>query len=314
MSVLVVVQARTGSTRFPGKVLAELAGQPMLAFMLDRLAPISAAPSTSLVVATSDLPADDVVAELAATKGVRSVRGSEADVLRRFALAAEELPAEDVVRLTADCPLIDPAVVLQIVERHRETGADYTSNTLARTFPDGLDVEVMTSAALRWADENAACRAEREHVTPFLQRHPERIQIAQVIDPAQAGYERWTIDRPDDLALVQDAVRSVRDPRSAGWHELLDAVGRRAQVPPTALWPVESVPHVRGAPYHRAWRATCGAGPCGSASAWVRQGGTATLEVEGADPSSVERAVHERLAADLQVTEVVTTTGGAESA
>jgi spore coat polysaccharide biosynthesis protein SpsF len=304
MSVLVVVQARTGSSRFPGKVLAEIEGEPMLGFMLDRIRSLEADPGTRLVVATSDLTADDPVAEIARGRDLAAVRGSEGDVLARFALALEEHPADLVVRLTADCPLMDPGVVRASVSHHLDQGADYTSNTLARTFPDGLDVEVMTADALRWAASAAQAGDEREHVTPYLQRHPNRIQIAQVVDPAHAGYERWTVDRPEDLDIVRDAIASVADPITANWLDLLYGLGRRAHVEGACATPTATQGHTRGEPYHRAWTVADRSGSCGSALVVVSDGGTASITIEGARPDLVQSAVQERLRADLQVTEL----------
>jgi len=138
-SSLCVVQARTGSTRLPGKVLQELSGRPLLRFMLDRLADLRV---DELVVATSTLERDDAVADIAAAAGRPVVRGSESDVLDRFVAALDAHPADYVVRLTADCPIADPVLVEAVIARHLDRGADYTSNVFPRTFPRGLDCEV----------------------------------------------------------------------------------------------------------------------------------------------------------------------------
>ena len=162
--VVAVVQARTGSTRLPGKVLADVGGMPMLEFMLRRLAPLP----WEVVVATSDRPADDEVVSVGRSCGVEVVRGPEGDVLSRFLVALDAHPAKHVVRLTGDCPLSDPRVVRAAVALHREASAAYTSNVLPRTFPKGLDCEVMSARALREAASEATAAPEREHVTPFL--------------------------------------------------------------------------------------------------------------------------------------------------
>src|SRR5262249_44341278 len=150
-----------------------------LAFMLDRLAPFDGGP---VVVATSDDARDNPIATLARESGVDVVRGSESDVLSRFIVALDtHTHAHDaVVRLTADCPLADPDVVADALALHARTRAAYTSNTLLRTFPDGLDVEVVAASALRDAAAQATDPDEREHVTPYLQRRPDRFPIAQL--------------------------------------------------------------------------------------------------------------------------------------
>jgi spore coat polysaccharide biosynthesis protein SpsF len=223
MTTLAVVQARAGSTRLPGKVLMSVAGRPMLAFMLERLAGTHV---DRLVVATSTDRRDDAVAEVAAAAGVAVVRGSESDVLARFAMALDTHPADVVVRLTADCPLIDPALVDEVVAARAAAGADYASNTIVRTYPDGLDVEVLTAGALSTAAAEATDPAEREHVTPFVYRRPERFRLVSVVGPEALGHERWTVDTADDLERVRAIVAQLDDPIGAGWRDILSVAGR----------------------------------------------------------------------------------------
>jgi len=231
MRVLCVVQARTGSSRLPGKVLMDLGGRPMLAFMLDRLTTLDV---DDVVVATSALDRDDPVADLAHAAGRPVVRASESDVLDRFAVALAAYPAEHVVRLTADCPLTDPEIVATVVAHHLERDADYTSNVLPRSFPKGLDVEVARASALLAAADEARAPAEREHVMPFLYRRPERFRLSNVATPEALGHERWTVDTPDDIAFVREALTAVGDDK-AGWRSILAAVGRRTQPAPGAV-------------------------------------------------------------------------------
>ena len=212
-----------GSTRLPGKVLADLGGRPALGFMLERLTRLEV---DNLVVATSDLPADDAVEDVAGAMGVAVVRGPEQDVLSRFALVLDAFPATDVVRLTGDCPLTDPAIVTTAIDIHRHASADYTSNTLVRTFPDGLDVEVVTAAALREASQEAVDPDEREHVTPFVYRRPERYRLASFESGEDLGAERWTLDTAADLERLRAIVDKLDDPVAAGWRDILAVAGR----------------------------------------------------------------------------------------
>jgi len=230
--VLCVVQARTGSTRLPGKVLQPITGRPMLGFMLDRLATLAV---DDLVVATSDLDRDDPIAEIARAVGVEVVRGSESDVLARFGTSLDRFPADHVVRLTADCPLSDPRLIEAVVATHLRRGADYTSNVLPRTFPKGLDVEVVTAAALRAAIDEARATDEREHVTPFVYRRPERFRLTNHAASVPLGAEWWTVDTAADLEFVRRAVERVGR-ADAPWVEILRAVGCRAPVRPGALF------------------------------------------------------------------------------
>ena len=223
-----VVQARMGSTRLPGKVLAELGGRSVLALLLARLGTAGLGPA---VVATSHLERDDILAAEAARLGAVVVRGPEDDVLSRFAATLERVPADRVVRLTADCPLLDPQLVLAALALHRTSGADYTSNTLERTFPDGLDVEVIEADALMEAAVEATDPFEREHVTPFLYRRPDRYRLASLETPALLGHERWTLDTPEDLDQLRTIVAGLADPVRAGWREVLAVAGRQGGTP-----------------------------------------------------------------------------------
>jgi spore coat polysaccharide biosynthesis protein SpsF len=199
--ILAILQARMSSSRLPGKVMKPILGMPMIGRHIERLNRCESL--DRLVVATSREPSDDGLAAYAESLGVRVFRGELEDVLGRFQGAAlANGPASHIVRLTADCPLAEPAVIDACVGRHLETGADYTSNTLERTYPDGLDVEVMTLEALAAMTAEARDPYEREHVTPFLYRHPERFAIAQLTRTPSLAGRRWTVDTPEDFEFV----------------------------------------------------------------------------------------------------------------
>lgn len=200
---LAVLQARMSSTRLPGKVLAPVAGAPMILRQIERLR--RARSLDRIVVATSVEAGDDELAQVLAAAGVPVHRGDLADVLGRFIGALDAFgPAETLVRLTADCPLADPAVIDATIAHFHETGADYASNVAEpRTFPKGLDVEVMRADALRRAAAETADPYDREHVTPFLYRNPDRFRLAGHAQDADEGEVRWTVDRPDDLEFVR---------------------------------------------------------------------------------------------------------------
>ena len=205
----------------------------MLAFQVSRLRDLAV---DHLVVATSDLPADDPIVELMNEFDVPTVRGPEADVLARFGRVLDSIASDDVVRLTADCPLADPAVIEAAVERHRALDADYTSNALARTYPDGLDVEVIRATALAQAVAEARDPEEREHVTPYLYRRPGTFRLSALCSGDHLGAERWTVDTADDLARLRSIVARLDDPLRASWHDVLAAAGRASIPPPGAVW------------------------------------------------------------------------------
>lgn len=304
MDVTVVVQARMGSTRLPGKVLRPLAGRPMLALMLERLAPLR---DTTVVVATSDLDRDDPIAELGAHLGVPVVRGSESDVLARFAEAANTYPADHIVRLTADCPLIDPHLVQAVVDTHLAVGADYTSNTLLRTYPDGLDVEVMRFAVLQEATAAATERDEREHVTPFIIRRPERFHLAAHLGPRDLEDERWTVDTAEDFAFVEHALALLGDPLMPSWLSLLAHLGvRRPPASDQLVLRVDRGTHPD--PGHRQWMVQRNGRSIATVRVDVRNGVGTLKHMRGdADLLRTEDFAHSlriRLAADLQVREL----------
>jgi spore coat polysaccharide biosynthesis protein SpsF (cytidylyltransferase family) len=221
-TVAAVVQGRMTSTRLPGKVLADIGGQPSLRLQLARLR--RATELDAIVVATSVDPSDDAIVELCGDMGIAVVRGPLLDVLERYRLAGEQLGAEGIVRLTADCPFIDPAVVDRVVARWRAGSEDFVGNCVdPRTYPVGMDTEVVTWAALRAAAAEAIDPIDREHVTPFVRSRPQRFPAARVdLDPAYANV-RLTLDTPEDLALLRDV--ATRVPADAGLADILRALG-----------------------------------------------------------------------------------------
>ena len=206
--IVAIVQARMSSTRLPGKVMAPILGEPMIAKQLERVR--RARTLTKILVATSTDCSDDPLAGYLASKGQAPFRGSLRDVLDRYAGAAEAAgDPTHVVRLTADCPLIDPEVIDETVRLALASGAAYTSNVEPRTYPVGLDVEVMTADALRAAAAEAADPYEREHVTTFLRRRPERFAQASVTQPVDRSAMRWTVDRPADFAFARGVYEAL---------------------------------------------------------------------------------------------------------
>lgn len=201
MKVVAVIQARASSTRLPGKVLMPLLGQPMLARQLERVRLCRAI--DEIVVATSARDDDTPVAMVAADAGFAVYRGSLDDVLDRYYQAAMEHGAECVVRLTGDCPVIDPAVVDTVVSHHLEHGFDYTTNAIERTYPQGMDTEVFSFPVLALAWREAMLPSEREHVTPFIHRRPERFNLGHVHYGRDCSHLRLTVDEPADFALIE---------------------------------------------------------------------------------------------------------------
>jgi spore coat polysaccharide biosynthesis protein SpsF len=224
MRIVTIVQARMGSTRLPGKVLLPLGDGPMLGHVLARAARMQEA--AEVIVATSQLAADDAIADFCAAQGVRCFRGDEQDVLARYLGAAHFSAAEGVVRITADCPFIDPGVCDRVIAEFRagQPGLDYACNFHpARTFPRGLDVEVMRRDVLERCGHEARDPASREHVTAFIYAHPERFALHGVTSETDHSALRWTVDTPADLDLAR-RIYTHFGRNDFTWHEVLEAL------------------------------------------------------------------------------------------
>jgi spore coat polysaccharide biosynthesis protein SpsF len=202
--IVAVLQARMSSQRMPGKVLLPLGGAPMILRQLERIA---RAKLDTVVVATSTDATDDELWRVVSAAGHRVARGALADVLDRVYRAALAARATHVVRLTADCPLIDPRIIDRVVAAHLRAGNDYTSNTLTRTCPDGQDVEVASIGALERAWRECREAAQREHVMPYLYAPDSGFRLGNVACDRDRSYYRITVDFPEDL----DVVRAIFD-------------------------------------------------------------------------------------------------------
>ncbi len=220
--VVAIVQARMTSTRLPGKVLADVCGAPLLQRIIERLRMCSLL--DAIVIATTVNRDDNPVEALARRLGVDVYRGDEADVLGRVLAAAEQARADIVVRITADCPVIDPGIVDECIRLRSERGVDYASNVNVRTYPDGLDTEVMRIDALRTAAREAHDPALREHVTPYIRgifpHLPSgNFSRADLKFCADLSHVRWTVDRQDDLDRVREIYATLDGP--FGWLDVL---------------------------------------------------------------------------------------------
>jgi len=188
----------------------DLGGRPVVDHVIRRVARASGV--DEVLLAITDRPEDDALAEHLAAGAVRFVRGSAEDVLSRFALAAEVAEADTIVRITADCPLMDPEVIHTVVTAYAtQPPVDFCSNTLVRTYPIGMDVEVFSRAALEQADKGAVQPHEREHVTPYLYQHPERFRLRNAAAPdwARRPDLRLTVDEQPDLELLRRIIERL---------------------------------------------------------------------------------------------------------
>ncbi|TPW77247.1 cytidylyltransferase domain-containing protein [Schumannella soli] len=224
MTVAAVIQARAGSTRLPAKVLRRLGSRSVLEWVVDAA---RAAPGIdAIVIATSTEPADDAIAAEAERLGVGVVRGSEDDVLSRYRLAIETTRPEAVVRLTGDCPLLDPSLIAQVVAIWRaDPRLQYVATTLQRTLPRGLDVELARADALLAADGEATAH-HRAHVTSWLYRDESAVPRAGLVVAPRADDLRVTLDEPDDARLIEAIVAELGNDASE-WRRVVDLLRSR---------------------------------------------------------------------------------------
>lgn len=210
MSTVIIVQARMASTRLPGKIMKKVLDKTLLEYQLERLFRVKQA--DQVVIATTDHGEEQPIVSLCEKLGVPYFRGSEQDVLARYHGAATEYGAGVVVRITSDCPLIDPAVVDMVIGfylAHKEE-YDYVSNTFPElTYPRGMDTEVFSYKALKEAYEQAQDQAEREHVTIFIKRRPKRYRIKNLPYDKDYSHYRWTVDTPEDFALIEKMITAL---------------------------------------------------------------------------------------------------------
>lgn len=219
MTTAIIVQARLGSSRLPGKVLKPLADGSVLEEVLRRCRAI---PGADLVVcAVPESRKDDPVAEEARRCGAVVTRGSEADVLDRYFKSARTVGADVIMRVTSDCPLIDPGVCASVLDLRAAQGIDYACNNLPPSYPHGLDCEAFTSEALELAWRKGMTQEDREHVTPWLRRAPEIRRAALAGPGGDCVHLRWTLDYPEDYEFLKAAFALMPAPPAIpGWEEV----------------------------------------------------------------------------------------------
>jgi len=240
LNVVAIIQARLSSSRLPGKVLLDIAGKPMLTRVVERANLAKSINST--VVATTTDSSDDAIVELCELEGYHWYRGSQFDVLDRYYQAAREFQAQMIVRITADCPVIDPIVIDKTVYAlvdYMHTNPDraqpgFSANRLpppwGRTYPVGLDTEVCTFAGLELVWKEARLPHQREHVMPFFYENPGRFNIIHVNHERDFGYLRWTVDTPEDLELIRQIYSRFPGRVDFSWLGILDLIEREPKL------------------------------------------------------------------------------------
>lgn len=232
MKTAIIVQARMTSTRLPGKVLKEVLGKPLLEYQIERLRRVRRA--DEIIIATTTNPADQPIVDLCRHLGITCTRGSEEDVLARYYEAAKLRQADVVVRITSDCPVIDPDLIDRIIGHFLEHSGtvDYVSNMLQLSYPYGMAVEVFSFRVLEEAYNEASLRHEREHVTPFIYVHPERYRLANIQHDVDLSRHRWTVDTAEDFSLIEKILTALYPAKpDFGTGDILDLLNKHPDWP-----------------------------------------------------------------------------------
>ena len=202
--IVTVIQARSGSSRLPGKVMMDVLGKPLLIRMVERVQRAKLA--GPIVIATTTEPGDDIIEKLCESEGLLCYRGSRDDLLDRHYRAGKMHNADAVVKIPSDCPLIDPKVIDKVLQYYLDNDFDFVSNLHPATYPDGNDVEIMSWKTIEKAWQKATRNMEREHTTPYIWENPDQFKIGNVVWETSLDYsmtDRWTIDYPEDFTFIK---------------------------------------------------------------------------------------------------------------
>lgn len=228
MNIVAIIQARMASARLPGKILTKIEGKTMLEHTTERTA-LSKYIST-VVVATTNTTRDNATAQECNRIGVQCLRGSEEDVLDRYYQAAKQINADVIVRITADCPLIEAEIIDGLITEFIDSKPDYASNIIDRTYPRGLDTEVISMGCLERIWNEATQKHEREHVTPYILDNPDKFTVLSVKGGQDLSHFRWTVDTPEDLLLVQSIYSSLNKKDGFTWKDVIHLLENNAEM------------------------------------------------------------------------------------
>jgi len=223
MSILCISQARMTSTRLPGKVLKSVMGRILLDYHVSRLK--QSKHIDHLIIATTTNDTDDPIAAFCEEQGVECFRGCEDDVLSRYIGAAKAHNPDIVIRVTSDCPLIDPNIIDQVIEYYQNSDSDYV-NLDGEAYPRGLDVEVFSYDALKQADEQGKETYHREHVTPYIYLNPDQFKCGTYSQGGQGSDYRWCVDEPADFELIKKMLTALNGRDGFSWTECVDLMAQ----------------------------------------------------------------------------------------
>jgi len=218
--ITVMIQARTGSSRLPGKVLSNIENKPMIWYVINRVKKIKSV--EQIVLITTKEKNDQVLLDIAKTEGIIGFAGDTDDVLNRHYQCALQISADPIIRITGDCPVIDPNLVEEMLQSFLKNDFDYVSNVHPATYPDGLDTEIFSFQTLEKTALNAKLKSEREHVTPYIEKNPKLFKINNFENDENLSHIRLTVDQKEDLELIQKIYSEMAPKNDFGLNSILD--------------------------------------------------------------------------------------------
>jgi len=224
----IIIQARTSSKRFPKKVLATIQNKPLIWHVINRAKKVKGV--KQIILTTTKEVEDKVLVNIANNSKILSFVGSEKDVLNRYFQCALKYEADPIIRITGDCPLIDPEIISKLLRVFRKNQFDYLTNTLNPTFPDGLDVEIFSFLALEKANSRAKLRSEREHVTPFIKKKSNKFTIHNYENEIDLSKYRLTVDRKEDLVLIRKIYSIMKPKKIFGLKQILKILYKKPEI------------------------------------------------------------------------------------
>ena len=227
-NISIIIQARTNSNRLPNKVLAKIENKPMIWYVVNRVKKVKKV--KQIVLCTTNLQNDQKLIDIAEENEILNFKGSTEDVLDRYYRCALEINADPIIRITGDCPLIDPLIIDDILEFFLNNNYDYVSNTILPTYPDGLDVEIFSFNALENAATNAKLKSEREHVTPFFKNHPEIFNLFNFKNDTDLSHLRWTVDEKEDLIFAKKIFHEFKPKIDFSTQEILKLLKHKPEL------------------------------------------------------------------------------------
>jgi spore coat polysaccharide biosynthesis protein SpsF len=226
--ITVMIQARTGSSRLPGKVLSKIENKPMVWHVINRVKKIKSVQQIALI--TTKEKSDQILLEIAKENKIIGFSGKTSDVLNRHYQCAKEINADPIIRITSDCPLIDPKIVEEMIQFYLKNNYDVVSNTITPSYPDGLDIEIFSFNALKKAAKEAKKKHDREHVTTYFGSHTKKFKIYDYQNKSDLSNFRWTVDKIQDIQFVRAVYSKIKPKKVFSMNEVLQILKKYPKI------------------------------------------------------------------------------------